>query len=167
MACDLFLHFFAFVDKWWPKMLYWLYDWPNSNCFPTWNCSQPVCECPSLLFGILYSIRACPCIPTKCGGDIGTWKSNPIVLEDGGCLGFVVVDRDGLSGLRHDLDAVLHPGDQPPGLCGILLQQSVALAAVQQVHTFSERGKNWCCDYWWVQWIKTVGSEYKVHSRRI
>ena len=44
VACDLFLHYFVFVDKLWPKMLYWLCDWPKYKCFPAWNCIQPVCE---------------------------------------------------------------------------------------------------------------------------
>ena len=98
-----------------------------------------VCGCPC--YSVLH--YSCPCIPPKCGsGDIGTWKPESIV-QDVDCF---AVDRDGLDGLRDDLwwppgDLGWSPGDQPPGLCGVLLQQSVALAAVQQVHTFSQRGE--------------------------
>ena len=87
-----------------------------------------------------YSIRACPCIPAKCGGVVTLALENQnLSVKHGNCSNVVVLA--GLRGLRDGLDAVLRKSDQPPRLCGVLLQQGVALAAVEQVHTFPEGGK--------------------------
>ena len=87
-----------------------------------------------------YSIRACPCIPAKCGGVVTLALENQnLSFKHGNCSNVVVLA--GHRGLRDGLDAVLRKSDQPPRLCGVLLQQGVALAAVKQVHTFPKGGK--------------------------